>query len=333
MTSRSIALYTRIFLSFLFVACLVLSQPNVLLRAQEATGEELAALQAVEVEKDPAQKTAMIVKLLKANPKTGVLPNLTSEFQKVIGEFARQKNYQQMINLGQDFLSVGPADSYVVTLLAQAYQATKNYKDFAIFGEKAFAAQASGPMALALAQAYQEMGNPAKYNQWGEKAYGYYPENLDLMVGLTRSFVISQNGPQAAKYGRLALKALAGAKKPEGVDDAAWSKFTTGAYATCYAIVGNVAYENKDFAGAISNLENAVKYDKRNGQTYYALGMSYWQTNKTDMAMLNFAKAHVLKGNTAAAAKRYLDQLYKSSHRNSLIGQERIIAQAEAALK
>jgi tetratricopeptide (TPR) repeat protein len=333
MTSRSISLFSKIFLGFLFVTCLVLTQPNMLLRAQEATDEELKALQAVEAEKDPAQKTAMIVKLLKANPKTGVLPNLTSEFQKVMGEFAKQKNYQQMINLGQEFLSVGPADSYVVTLLAQAYQATKNYKDFVVFGEKAFAGSPSGPMALTLAQAYQEMGNPAKYNQWGEKAYGYYPDNLDLMVGLSRSFVLSQNGPQSSKYAKLALKALPTTKKPDAVDEAAWTKFTTTSYATCYAIVGNVAYENKDFSGAIVNLENAVKYDKRNGQTYYALGMSYWQTNKTDTAMMNFAKAYVLKGNTAAAAKRYLDQLYKSSHRNSLIGQERIIQQAEAALK
>jgi len=304
-----------------------------LLRAQEATDEELKTLQAVEAEKDPAAKTALIVKLLKANPKTGVLPNLTSEFQKVMGDFAKQKNYQQMIGLGQDFLSVGPADPYIVTLLASAYQATKNYKEFVVFGEKAFAGSPSGPMALALAQAYQELGNPAKYNQYGEKAFGFYPDNLDLMVGLARSFVLSQNGPQSSKYAKLALKALPTAKKPEAVDEAAWNKFTTSASANCYSIVGNVAYENKDFAAAIANLENAVKYDKRNGQTFYALGMSYWQTNKTDTAMMNFAKAYVLKGNTAASAKRYLDQLYKSSHRNSLIGQERIIQQAEAALK
>jgi hypothetical protein len=52
-----------------------------------------------------------------------------------------------------------------------------------------------------------------------------------------------------------------------------------------------------------------------------------------DAAMLNFAKAYILKGATSNNAKQYLEQLWKSSHRNSLAGMDRVIERAEADLK
>ena len=49
--------------------------------------------------------------------------------------------------------------------------------------------------------------------------------------------------------------------------------------------------------------------------------------------MKNFAKAYLLKGNTSKAAKQYLDNLYKSSHQNTLVGLERVIAKAQEELQ
>ena len=63
------------------------------------------------------------------------------------------------------------------------------------------------------------------------------------------------------------------------------------------------------------------------------LGMSYWRQNKLDAAMLNFAKAYIIKGLTASSAKQYLDQIWKSGHRNSLAGVDRVIARAQQDLK
>jgi hypothetical protein len=61
--------------------------------------------------------------------------------------------------------------------------------------------------------------------------------------------------------------------------------------------------------------------------------MAYWKMNKSDMAMVNFAKAYLLKGSTSAGAKAYLDQLYKAgAGRGTLTGEDRIIARAKAEL-
>jgi hypothetical protein len=49
--------------------------------------------------------------------------------------------------------------------------------------------------------------------------------------------------------------------------------------------------------------------------------------------MLNFAKAYLLKGATSASAKKYLDQLWVSGHRNSLAGEDRVLERARQDLK
>ena len=60
---------------------------------------------------------------------------------------------------------------------------------------------------------------------------------------------------------------------------------------------------------------------------------TFGQLQKVDLAMKNFAKAFLLKGNTSKAAKQYLDNLYKSSHQNTLVGLERVIAKAQEELQ
>ena len=332
MTFPSIYSISKTLLSLLFATCLVFVRPSIVL-AQEYTEDEYKAFQEIQAEKDDAKKTALIVKFLKEKPKTALRKNVTAEFDRVLADLEAAKRWTQMISLGEKFVDVAPEDSYTVMTLARAYAETKNSKGFAEFGEKAYAQKPSGQLAYAIAKAYLDLGNDAKFLQWGEKAAAAMPESHEILFELTRKYGATQNAATAAKYARMCLKALKAAKKPEGTSEQNWKNYTDGAYAVCYAAIGSVAYEGKNYAEAIANLDNSVKYIKRNDLAYYYLGMSYWQQNKVDAAMLNLAKAYVLKGSTSPAAKRYLDQLYRSGHRQSLDGQDRIIARAEQDLK
>ena len=127
-------------------------------------------------------------------------------------------------------------------------------------------------------------------------------------------------------------KAIQAASKPEAASEKDWKQYVSNTMATCYNIIGNVAFAAQDFAGAITNLENSLKYYGRNEIAFYHLGQSYWQQGKVDLAMKNFAKAYLLKGKTSAAAKQQLDNLYKSTHQQSLAGQERVIEKAKSEL-
>jgi tetratricopeptide (TPR) repeat protein len=332
MSSLTVSYITKKLLIILFVAALVIT-PNMVRAAQEPTEEEYKAFQDIQAEKDSLKKTDMIVKFLKEKPKSSYRPNVINEFQRIMVDLQKEKKWAQIISLGDKFIDVVPNDAITVRLLAAAYSETKNVKGFATFGEKAYAASPNGQLAAAIAKAYLQLGNEAKFLAWGEKALASDPDNVEMLSEMTRKALAAQNTAQALKYARDSLKVLPTAKKPEGIDAQTWQNTVNTGYATAYATIGANAYQNKNYAEAIKNLDSAVKYSKRNETAYYFLGVSYWQENKLEPAMLNFAKAYILKGSTAAASKKYLDQLWMSGHRNSLAGEERVIDRAQQDLK
>lgn len=332
MSSPTVSYIAKKLLMILFVAALVVT-PNMVRAAQEPTEEEYKALQDIQAEKDSVKKTDMIVKFLREKPKTSYRPNVVAEFQKIMVDLQKEKKWSQIIALGDKFIDVAPNDSVTVRLLAAAYSETKNVKGFATFGEKAYAASPNPQLAAAIAKAYLELGNDPKFLSWGEKALASDPDNIEMLTDMTRKSLSAQNTPQALKYAKASLKALPTAKKPEGVDAATWQNTVNLSYATAYGAIGANAYLNKNYAEAIKNLDGAVKYVKRNETAYYFLGMAYWQQNKLEPAMLNFAKAYVMKGSTSVQSKKYLDQLWASGHRNSLAGEERVIEAAQQDLK
>jgi tetratricopeptide (TPR) repeat protein len=313
----------------LFAVSLMLTS-NVV-RAQEPTEEEYKALQDIQSENDAARKTDLIVKFLKDKPKSSYRPNIVNEFQRVIVSLQQEKKWSQIITLGERYLDVASDDSITVSAMAVAYSETGNTKGFAAFGEKAYASKPSSELAAAIARAYMSLGNTAKFLQWGERTLASDPDNILVLSDMMR--FSSQNLAQAVKYAKMSLKALPTAKKPASMDEAGWKTLVSNTYAASYAALGAQAFQNKNYPEAIKNLDSAVKYFKRNDSAYYWLGMSYWQQNKLDAAMLNFAKAYLIKGSTSSAAKKYLDQLYASSHRGSLAGVERVIERAQQDLK
>jgi len=331
MNSPSVSYISKTLLSILFVACLVCT-PN-LARAQDYTEDDFKIWQDIQAEKDDAKKVDMIVKFLHEKPKNGLRPNMTAEYQKAMVEMANGKKWAQVIALGDRFLEIAPNDSFTITNMAGAYEATGNSKGFATFGEKVYASKPSSELALAIARAYQKLGNEAKYLQWREKVLEKDPENIEVLMDMMKKYMASQNWPQAVKYSRTCLKVLPEAKRPEGMNDPAWKETQNQAYAIAYGVIGADAYQKNNYPEAIRNLDSAVKYYKRYEMAYYYLGMSYWRQSKLDAAMLNFAKAYIIKGPTANSAKQYLDQLWKPGHRNSTAGEERVIERAQQDLK
>jgi tetratricopeptide (TPR) repeat protein len=331
MTSHLVSYISKTLLSVLFVAGLALS-PS-LTWAQEPTEEEYKALTDLQAEKDILKKADMIFAFLKEKPKTAYRPNVMAEYQKVIIDLKNAKRWNEIISLGDKLLDVAPGDDFTEAALTQAYAETNNMKGFATYGEKAYSQKPSAALAMAIAQAYQKIGNDAKYNQWREKVLAQDPDNVEILIDMTKRYQASNNTAQALKYAKMCLDALPTAKKPEGIDAATWKNTTDAGYAVAYGVIGANAYQNNRYAEAISNLSSAVKYYKNMDLAYYYMGMSYWRQNKLEPAMLNFAKAYILKGSTSASAKKYLDQLWASSHRNSLAGVERVLDRARQDLK
>jgi tetratricopeptide (TPR) repeat protein len=331
MASHLVSHISKTLLSILFIAGLAFGPTMV--RAQEPTEEEYNALTAIQNEKEAGKKTDLIFSFLKEKPKSAYRPNIMAEYQKIIIDLKNAKQWNQIIAIGDRFLDVAPGDDFTEAALTQAYAETNNMKGFATYGEKAYALKPSAALALAIAQAYQKLGNDAKYVQWREKVLAQDPENIDILIDMTQRYSASQNMAQAVKYAKMCLKSLPTAKKPDETSAQAWKNKLDAGYAVAYGVIGANAYQNNNYTEAIANFSSSVKYYKNNDSAYYHMGLSYWRQNKLDPAMLNFAKAYLLKGATSSTAKKYLDQLWASSHRNSLAGVERVLDRARQDLK
>jgi tetratricopeptide (TPR) repeat protein len=314
------------------LGCVALIRPNLSALAQETpqyTIEEYNAYKAIADESDPAKKMDLIMQFFKTYPKTTLKPNVVADFQTMLNKLANTKKWTQVISMGKQFLTVVPDDALTIALLADGYAETKDYKQFAVFAEEAYRRNPSGSLAYQIAKAYQSLGNNAKLAEWAEKAVAKLPENYEMLLQLAIIYGDSNRNAEAEKYAKQCLKVVLATAKPEQMSEKDWNSYKMGSY----YIIGKAAYDKQDFANAISNLENSLRFNPRNQTACYMLGRCYWETQKIDRALVNFAKASLLGGSTAGPAKQQLENLYKQTHHGSLAGLERIIEIAKAELK
>lgn len=330
MNSHTASYITKTLLCVLFAISLILA-PS-LVRAQDYTEDDYKLFQEIQAEKDEAKKVDMIVEFLKEKPKNGLRPNLIAEGQKVIVDLSNEKKWSQLIAVGDKFLDVSPNDTLTINAMTAAYSETGNMKGFAAFGEKAYVSKPSAELAMALARAYQQLGNEAKALSWKEKVLASDADNIEILTDAMKKYSSAQNVAQALKYAKQCLSVLPKATKPAGVDEQTWKNTTDNAYAIAYGIIGQDAFSKNQFGLAIKNLENAVKYYKRYDGAYYMLGMSYWQARKLDSAMLNLAKAYIIRGAASNSAKAQLDKIFSSS-KMTAAAQQRLIERAQQDLK
>ncbi len=300
--------------------------------AQQYTPEEYSAYQAVTAESDPVKKMDLIAKFYKEYPKSTLQQYITSDFQGMLKKLQDAKRWTEVTRYGRQYLSYVPDDAYTVALVAAGYQETKNYSEFVGFGEESYKRNPTGIGAYWLAKAYQSLGNTSKFLQWANTTVQKLPDNYEMIFELVKYHGDAQNFPEAEKYSRQCLKVLQAASKPEQMSEKDWATYTKSVQGACYWIIGYSAYGKNDFVTASTNLESATKLNPRNDQAYYYLAQSYWQTQKTEMALRNFAKASLLGGKAAVPAKQNLENLYKQLHRGSLAGIDKYIEIAKAEL-
>ncbi len=318
------------------ICCAALVRPQGKALAQENPPysiEEYNAFQAITGESDPAKKMDLITQFFKTYPKSTLKPNVTSDFQESLKNLRDAKKWAQVINVGRQFLSIVPDDAYTVAIVAEAYSETKNYQQFVVFGEAVYKSSPSGNLAYAMAKAYRELGNNIKYLEWGEKTVAALPDNYETMLEMAIIYNENQRIAESDKYARQCLKIMQAVKKPDPMSESDWTAYSSRAFLACYLIIGSNAFQRQQYAVAIPNLENAVKYNSRNDMAYYWLGESYWQTRNTAMALKNYAKANLLNGRAAVPARQKLETLYKQTHANSLTGLDKVIAVAKAELE
>jgi len=115
---------------------------------------------------------------------------------------------------------------------------------------------------------------------------------------------------------------------PAGWKAAQWNDLQGTAYTT----LARAAYDKENFAGAIQNYTESLRYSPKSDLTYLSMGLSFWKLQQLEAAMDAFAKAVVLEKDYAAKAQEYLEQIYKPLNGDSLDGLDGVLAKARSAL-
>ena len=225
----------------------------------------------------------------------GLFPQLKPTPEQVLGQAYQNKNYAQVIELGEKMYATKP-DSTLAAMLADSYIATQN-----------------GPKAL-------------EYSQKALTALGT-KEGVYFAVWLAEYYTSQQDMNNALKYYDQLLRTFSD-QVPAGWDAQRWSLIL----GTAYGLRASNAYLKADHKSAIQQYYESLKYSPKNEQAYLFIGLAHWKEQEMPEAMGAFAIATVLDRPGSAKARGYLEQIYKSRNGDSLDGIEELLDSARQAL-
>ena len=232
-----------------------------------------------------------------------------------------------------DFLKnqLAPTNKLILSALLQSYYQSNNLPKAAETAEKLYALEPSNSMLPLMTDIYQKMKNTDKYVYYAEKLLGTVkmedPQGYGTALQLAQIYLQRQNVPKATELLTKVMNVY-GDKVPPGTQEAAWN--ATRAFA--YGIIAAGIYGKKDYTKAQELYEKVVKFDPKRDDAYYYIGMCKWNKKDQEGAIEAFAKSAVLNKDYAQRARKYLEDLYKAEHSDSLDGIDDVLAKAKSEL-
>ena len=224
-----------------------------------------------------------------------------------------------------------PAQVMLQQALLQIYYQANNMPKAAEAAEKLYTMSSNKALFTVLADIYFKMQNWDKYLEYGQKMLAEYPmeqpQGYETALKMAQVYLQKQD---VAKATELLSKVMDvyGDKVPPNVQEAQWN--ATRAFA--YGILASGVYATKDYTKAQEIYEKVAAFDPKREDAYYYIGMCKWQNKDPEGAIDSFAKCAVLKGQLAAKAQQYLEELYKARHSDSLDGIDEVLNKAKTDL-
>jgi len=303
---------------------------------QEYTEEEYDAYDKACNEKDLDKQGPMLLAFMEKYPKSKLQQYIVTSFQTLMYELQKQKKYDKLESLAEQWLKLFPNELQTWVYIADAAQKLGHLPKFIEYGLKIYAQKPTPGMAYYIADAFEKTGDQTQYLAWTEKLFAYpeFSDKFELRMIFVKKYAEEKKMDKAAEYAQLALKAMATAKKPESVPEADWNKRVRESKRSSHYLIGLNLYDKDKYAEAILELERVLGVDPKFGMAYYYIGLSQWKLGKVENheAPLSFAKAYLLKGEMSEQAKEHLEKIYKAIHNNTTIGIDKIYRRAKTEL-
>ena len=265
----------------------------------------------------------------KLHPESKILQYYESFFSRTVADYEKAGKTQEANALSSRMLKLFPNSTALLSQnLRDAVQKQDHAKAIEI-GERLQAIQPDKQTTLILAQSYIATNNGPKAAEYSQKALDAMgpKDGVYFAYWLANYHIGQKNRDKAVQYYDMLLKAYPQGT-PSGWQAAQWNSVKGTAYTT----LARAAYDKENFAAAIQNYTESLRYSPKSDLTYLSMGLSYWKLQQLEAAMDAFAKAAVLGKDQAAKAQDYLEQLYKPLNGDSLDGLDGLLAKARTAL-
>jgi tetratricopeptide (TPR) repeat protein len=314
---------------------------------------DYAQFEGIKKEADIQKRADLLKGFVKEHPISRILLYAATDYMECVKPLAEKKDWAKAIEMEESFLALVPDDKTVqaagipvgvedfmkdqllparkllLSSLLAAYYQSNNFPKAAETAEKVYAMAPDKSLLPVLADIYLKSQNTDKYLDYGQKVLAEYPIEQVYPTALQMSQVYIQKQDVANATGLLTkVMDVYGDKVPPNVQEAAWN--TTRAFA--YGVIASGIYATKDYTKALELYEKVAKFEPKREDAHYFIGMCKWQNKDPEGAIDAFAKSVVLNKTYSERARKYLEDLYKARHNDSLDGLDGVLAKAKSEL-
>jgi len=309
--------------------------------------------EAIKKEADIQKRADLLMAFVKERPISRILLYAATDYLECVKPLIEKKDWAKAIAMEEAFLALVPDDKalqaaeipvgveefkkdqmvptqkLLLSALIAAYYQSNNMPKAAEAAEKVYAIAPDKSMLPVLTDIYLKSQNIDKYLEYGQKILAEYPMEQGYATALQMSQVyIQKQDVKTATELLTKVMEIYGDKTPPNVQEAAWNP--TRAFA--YGVIASGIYATKDYVKALELYEKVAKFEPKREDAHYFIGMCKWQNKDPEGAIEAFARSVVLKGSYAARAQKYLEDLYKARHSDSLDGLDQVLAKAKSEL-
>jgi tetratricopeptide (TPR) repeat protein len=190
----------------------------------------------------------------------------------------------------------------------------------------------------------QRTNNAEMIIQHGEKALVAFPEDFPVMSILASAYAERNQLDKSQQMAEKAMELITGFQKPAQLSEEEWGNTRKALMSGNLSTLGVIhlrraqAAQNPDEkkSGAeksVAPLKKALEYQPKDDYSHYYLGFAYVMLNDYSNAESSLARAVALNGVASPNARKLLEDLYKTQHKNSLEGLDKVIAKAKSELE
>lgn len=255
-------------------------------------------------ETNMTQRVALIMEFVQKYEKSQLDPNVGYLYSQYLDSLRQQGQWAKLATAGEQYLRYRPTDKAAAAAATEAYQKLGEPGKLVEFGTKVYNQAPNAGSAYLVAKAYKSMGDQANFEKWAQRTLKHAPDNAEMLIELVNSAWAMQDLAKAESYAKRALASMEKSNDPQ----------LNPAKAFAYRAIGENAYIAGDFNTAQDNFEKAAELDPLVDFAHLRLGYCYWRANKTDQAIMSFARAVAADGSSSKEARRELYNLLRQRY-------------------